>query len=322
MDKALEKTYIDNLVNFNNNISVNNIDKKEIMKEFSRIIRDNPLLFHIENFSLKYDAIHRSGVISPTYNISKQEYNQLIQKLLAKINVIYADLLKLKSNYERAKYIHDYICKNVTYEDFGPNAHNIIGPLLMGKGVCDGISKAVLELLICIRIPAHLIVGEGKNGNNQNYESHAWNVVNIDGDWFNLDCTFDLTISSDRIRYDYFLINKDAILKDHKWEPEYSQLVELCINDENYYELNNMSFYTVIEAQKYIKECIDKNMSNFIFQIKKDYISLDNEIIIKYLKAIIKNGSFRTNINVKQNVYETTITNISTVGKRIFNLFK
>ena len=48
------------------------------------------------------------------------------------------------SEWEKEKYIHDFICENVTYDKLKKAySHEIIGPLGHGVGVCEGIAKSV-----------------------------------------------------------------------------------------------------------------------------------------------------------------------------------
>ena len=52
------------------------------------------------------------------------------------------------SEWEKEKYVHDFICENVRYDKLKKSySHEIIGPLGQGVGVCEGIAKAVKVLL-------------------------------------------------------------------------------------------------------------------------------------------------------------------------------
>lgn len=46
------------------------------------------------------------------------------------------------------------------------------------------------------------------------YIPHAWNIVNIDGEPYQLDVTWD--IGTDYQRYDYFNLKDEWIEQDHK----------------------------------------------------------------------------------------------------------
>ena len=53
---------------------------------------------------------------------------------------------------------------------------------------------------------------------------HGWNIVKVDGNWYNIDLTWDDPITKSGkhvIRYDYFLKNAKEF-SDHKRNPEYN----------------------------------------------------------------------------------------------------
>lgn len=87
--------------------------------------------------------------IFPQYTFSSDEYKHDVNLILKVANKINQKATLLSTDYEREKMIHDYLCKNVIYEDIGEESHSIVGPLLKGKGVCDGISKSEYLKLKC-----------------------------------------------------------------------------------------------------------------------------------------------------------------------------
>ena len=51
------------------------------------------------------------------------------------------------SEWDKEKYVHDFICENIRYDKLKkPYSHEIIGPLGHGVGVCEGIAKSVKVL--------------------------------------------------------------------------------------------------------------------------------------------------------------------------------
>lgn len=90
----------------------------------------------------------------------------------------------LSSDYARIKAVHDYLVKNVKYDYSGQN-HSLYDALVLKKSVCDGYSLAMYKMLNDVGIPCRMITGIG-NGDN-----HAWNVVYLEGKWYQLDATWD-----------------------------------------------------------------------------------------------------------------------------------
>lgn len=113
------------------------------------------------------------------------------------------------SEYERVKAFHDYLCETITYQDTGDVAHTAYGALLNHTCVCEGYTLALDLLCYLSGIDCENIVGTGNGG------LHAWSRVRIDGQWYNVDVTWD--DQSWGIRYDYFLISDAAMSADHQW---------------------------------------------------------------------------------------------------------
>lgn len=118
------------------------------------------------------------------------------------------------SEYEQVKAFHNYLVNNTEFRETGERSHSAAGPLLDGFAVCEGYSKALDILCYLSGIECVCINGTGNGG------SHGWNKVKIDGQWYNIDVTWDDPISSRPIlTYDYFLVSDSVLAQDHAWIP-------------------------------------------------------------------------------------------------------
>lgn len=117
------------------------------------------------------------------------------------------------SEYDQVKAFHDWLVNHTEYDlTFSDSSYDAAGPLLYGRAVCDGYSKALDLLCYFSGIECLRINGESNGG------GHAWNKVKIDGQWYNIDVTWDDPVSTRPIlRYDYFLISDSALAADHQW---------------------------------------------------------------------------------------------------------
>lgn len=80
------------------------------------------------------------------------------------------------SEWEKEKYIHDFICDNVTYDKLKKAySHEIIGPLGHGVGVCEGIAKSVKVLCDALGIWCMIAVC-GNNPEKGIKYRHTWNI--------------------------------------------------------------------------------------------------------------------------------------------------
>lgn len=123
------------------------------------------------------------------------------------------------SQYDIALWLHDYLINtayyDTTYTEYGPD-----GVLLKGYGVCDSYSRAYQMLLDAFGIPNHRQDGTGNGG------AHAWNVVMLDGKWYNVDVTWDDPVDgavavSGSERHDYFAIPDSILGVDHTYDITY-----------------------------------------------------------------------------------------------------
>lgn len=84
--------------------------------------------------------------------------------------------------------VYAYIAQNVhydnmIYDDF--NVHSAYSAAIHGKAVCQGYSLLLYRLLHELGIKNRMIPGEASG------ISHVWNIVEMDGLWYNLDVTWD-----------------------------------------------------------------------------------------------------------------------------------
>ena len=110
------------------------------------------------------------------------------------------------SEYDKAKAIHDYICENVEY-DYTYSKGGAANALLGGSVVCDGYASAFAYL--CSRVGLNCYYESG----NTDLGSHAWNIVQIDGEWYNVDCTWDDRGSY--ASYTHFLVPDEVFGERH-----------------------------------------------------------------------------------------------------------
>ena len=125
------------------------------------------------------------------------------------------------SDYDVVKTLHDYLVTHCDYDyrvDIGNMpfiSHQAEGALLNGTAVCSGYAKAYEILLDAAGIPCETITGYAGG-------YHAWNLVQVDGEWYHVDATWDdpTNKGGDYIRYTYFL-KSDKVMASRRhrnWE--------------------------------------------------------------------------------------------------------
>lgn len=112
-----------------------------------------------------------------------------------------------------------------------PNIHTMYGALVEHKAVCDGYAKTYQYLLYKVGIPSHIVTGYG------GAESHAWNLVKLDGDWYYTDITWD--DQSNGIYYSYYNVTTEQLEKDHTIDETDYLLPQCTATLDNYYTKNS-----------------------------------------------------------------------------------
>lgn len=121
------------------------------------------------------------------------------------------------SDYDIAKALHDYLVLNNEYDMryFSGNvpaiSYTAYGALVNHTSVCAGYALAYQELLEQAGIPCEYVTGMTTQG------YHAWNIVQIDGEWYQVDTTWDDPVPDRKgyVRYNYFLKSDKVLSKDH-----------------------------------------------------------------------------------------------------------
>ena len=97
---------------------------------------------------------------------------------------------------ERALTIYDYVLGRIeyAYESDGvtpsgqPWAHNIDGAARYQAGVCESYAETFDYLCELFGLNAVTVVGMADNGNTVG--GHAWNILQLDGEWYTVDATW------------------------------------------------------------------------------------------------------------------------------------
>ncbi len=140
------------------------------------------------------------------------------------LNTVMAGLdLDSKTDYEKISAIYEYICKNVTYdydnlEDTSYMLkYSAYAALINGTSVCQGYAALLYRMMLMAGIDARLISGTGNGG------GHAWNIVQLGDDYYNVDATWDATATRTALvplSYKYYLRCSDNF-GDHTRDDEY-----------------------------------------------------------------------------------------------------
>ena len=151
--------------------------------------------------------------------------------------------------------------------------HSIIGVFAHHRAQCEGIAKAVKVLLNAVDVRCIVVTGESvKNGKSV---PHAWNMVNIDGQPYHLDVTWDIGAiepSFKRTPYDYFNLSDQMIGKEHKAD---TQLPSCSSMQHNYFKANKKTYWMKSQAMAYVEKALQDGDTELYFRIEGRNVASD-----------------------------------------------
>lgn len=281
---SMSETIKEGLETFSPSIDISRYSVKpeeaQIIGDVVQYVLEDPELFYVDiSGNGGTSQISVTATIDPNtqevickdvvfnYNNTLEDVAPLREEFAAKAddiisNVITDDMTEL----EKALKLHDYIVLHTVYDtqetlpdlNGGSSAYDI---LVSGNGVCAGYAKAYKYLLGKVGIESVVVTSSAMN--------HAWNLVNIDNEWYHVDTTWDDPVpdSIGRVNHKYFMLSDAAIQQTndirkyshYNWESKGFEATstkyddtfwsdvdtELFIQDGKIYFINSSGEYSV-----------------------------------------------------------------------------
>ena len=137
-----------------------------------------------------------------TLNTYIYNYDMQCVKILAEN--LYPEMSQLEIAIALHSYLGDKVYYDASYDKLSFSPYSAI---MNGKAVCQGYAFAYKHLLKMMGIDGKIAVSDKMD--------HAWNVVNIDGQWYNTDVTWDDN-KTYGVTHRYFLLSDETLKKrDH-----------------------------------------------------------------------------------------------------------
>ena len=273
-------------------IQLPRVDGKELYDIFFQMRLDHPEIFWVVGFSWKYYPDSPNLIFVPEYLFEKGKIKEHQIALTSRVEKLARQAQGL-SEWEKEKYVHDFICKNVRYDKLKkPYSHEIIGPLGQGVGVCEGIAKSVKVLCDALGVWCIIAIC-GNNPEKGIKYRHTWNIVRINGQYYHLDATFDNTLGKNEdgsvsIRYDYFNLDDKNIFRDH--EPLIAPAPTCPDGSHFYYREKKLSFTKLEDVYKRALQAAKKGRE-FTFHWRGGYLT--REILSDLVDQIQAAGKTR-----------------------------
>lgn len=264
-------------------------DDWKISAILQEIKMEYPEMFHTDggHSSLYSKSTFLIAKLSLTYtsdNITLEQYQAQLKEIDDKFAEVIDKIDSNMSDVEKALVVHDYICDNFAY-DQGLTKHDLYSFVSTGEGVCQAYMYAYDYILEKLGIECHPVMS--------NVINHTWNMVKLDGKYYQVDVTWDDFSSAELYgwaSHEYFLITDDAISNTNHgskatdssnsdgWYLFYDDISATDSTYDSYsfkntvlpYALVNGELYNIDNKGMFYKYDVDSNTTTNISSVSSD----------------------------------------------------
>lgn len=237
-------------------------DFRDVM---SGVLNSHPEIFFLTGgYSWSHNYTYVLSVTLGTIAVSDEDKAAFYEEVDKPLELIDESM----SPIEKALTIHDFIVADIEYssERYETNTlqsedYNMLGVVVRKKAVCQGYAEAYYYYMKKLGIPCELVSSS----------NHAWNQIQLDGKWYQVDCTWDDPTwdMPGRVRHEFF-VKSDAFfdsdpttgLGGHNWNSKKyegndtrydstTSLLFLC-DTQTHYDVTDQNWY-FLSGSNYIK---------------------------------------------------------------------
>lgn len=243
------------------------LDEQDIDKIFQCVMVDHPEIFYTTGYTYtKYTRGEQTiGIdFAGNYEITKEEAAERAEAIRTVAEQWLAEIPTELSAYEKVKAVYEKIIFSTEYDLNAADNQNIASVFLGGASVCQGYAKATQYLLNHLGVLCTLVQGTVDTG-----EAHAWNLVQVDGDYYYVDTTWgdasyrmeDGSEGSNlsEINYDYLCVTTQDLLRTHRIEGVVP-MPECTATAVNYY-VQEGTYVTTYDPEQ-LQQIFDRTQEN------------------------------------------------------------
>lgn len=208
-----EYIYLDKFVSILT-VSDYNSASSKVMTALTAALNEHPDCFYATGGYSYWTTSTNGGwyvsKIRPKYSTTNYDMSLLQERIDDALSVVKPEMTDL----QKALALHDYIIsvceydyaryKNGTLQSDHPDTYNMYGVLVDNQAVCQGYAETYKYLLNQAGVTAYLVSSKNVN--------HAWNMVMIDGELYQVDTTWDDPTwdTLGKVGHNYFLCSDSS----------------------------------------------------------------------------------------------------------------
>ena len=158
------------------------LDEQSIDRIFQCVLNDHPEYFYVEGYTYtRFTRLNNTVKLefSGTYSMQEEEALFRQTQILNAADLILSGIDSDAGDYEKIKYVYEYLIRNTWYDLTASDNQNIYSVFVGRASVCQGYAKATQYLLNRMGVMCTLVAGTVDTG-----EGHAWNLVKSSGEYY------------------------------------------------------------------------------------------------------------------------------------------
>ena len=283
-------------------------DDEKVDRAYHALLKDHPELYWVHNREQVYKTTFSRGdycLFSPGYTYTQEEMAEIDSALEQAYQEVLSMLPENADDYEKARVVYTYLIDSVEYE-ISQDDQSIAGAFWKHSAVCAGYAGGAQYLLERLGVICIYVEGSVKDST----EGHAWNIVQLDGQYYYLDATNGdqpeflegdavTMVEHKTTIYDYLCPFPDEYELNYTPSDEFD-LPEVNAVDKNFYVLNQGCFSSYNWQEIYDYCCMRLNngaaVVRFKFSTQEAFDAAYNEWIV--------NGSIQSLAQYYMQLYE------------------
>lgn len=285
-------------------------------------------------FLLNYDCpelIHLSGDYYPEYTDDSMRYisglrftycmsDDEYKNASAELEAFFKELeqkLEGRTDTEKEKYVYDLIFDNCIYNEQEMISGSAYGVFIKHTGRCEGLSKAFMWAMHRLSVECLCISGQQLWSTTALYSEHSWNMIKLDGDWYNLDITVDNVktpgVTGNPPNYGFYNVTDEFISKSREINYVYTSLGKPDCNSDklNYHTVNGLLLQDGQGGENEVRSLLSQHLTesgidnlSIKFESDDDY-ALAKESIEQWTGEILRQASEES---FKYNTYYNSLS--------------
>ena len=247
------------IINHDEAIYIHGMDWDLCCTVIEYILYDFPAIFWIDGAAESHTYLDECTILNLNYVYTEEERATREAEIEAQVTSILAQIPAEYSEYEKVKFVYEYLVDSIDYVEDAPDDQNIYSALVNKQTVCAGYARANQYLLNELDIFCTYVTGT-TNETVEGEDGHAWNIAQIGENYYIIDVTWGDPVDEENeeqddtfeleevITYDYLCCSDESLKNTHF--PDENYPYPACTsNDLEYCRLNGL-YYESIDSDR------------------------------------------------------------------------